>query len=91
MLILENTVAFNLVGPAGPTSQFLKLLNGTHDFSGLVLARTVLLMDRAAQFRNLESCGGKNVRVRLGPLYFISPEPALFGQPERTNGERPKF
>ena len=40
---------------------------------------------------NLESCGGKNVRARLGPPHLNWPEPVIFGQPERANGKRPKF
>ena len=39
---------------------------------------------------NLENCGGKNVRARLGPFHLNWPEPVLFGRPERTNGKRPK-
>ena len=40
---------------------------------------------------NLESCGGKNVSVSLGPFRLIWPEPVLFGRPDRTNGKPPKF
>ena len=36
----------------------------------------------------LESCGGKNVRARLGPFHLNWPEPVLFGWPERTNGKQ---
>ena len=40
--------------------------------------------------RGLESCGGKNVHVHLGPFHLNWPEPVLFGRPERTDGRRPK-
>ena len=54
---------------------------------------------RAAQFSrsgrpkrgNLESCGGKNVRARLGPFHLNWSEQVLFGRPERTDGTQPKL
>ena len=54
---------------------------------------------RAAQFSragrpkggNLESCCGKNVRVRLRPLRFNWLESVLSGGPERTSGKRSNF
>ena len=45
-LIGKYIITFHLTGLAGPTSQFL---NGTHEFSKLVLARMAPLI-RAAQF-----------------------------------------
>ena len=79
-----------LSGLTGLTSQFL---NGTHEFSDLVLARMALLMghnhsvlplrsDKAREF-------GENVRARLGPFHQNCPESVLFGGPEETNGKRP--
>ena len=50
------------------------------------LARIALLVDQSqpAKVRELESCGGKNIRALLGPFHLNRPEPVLFGQPERT-------
>ena len=69
---------------AGPTSQFL---NGTHEFSELVLVRMALLVDQTRSIPcsgrpkrgNLETCGGKNVRARLGP----------FAWSDLTDGKQP--
>ena len=68
-------VAFHLSRLSGPTSQFL---NGTHEFSELVLARTVLLMDqsrsvlplRSAKARELGELSRENVRALLGPFHL---------------------
>ena len=68
-------VAFHLSRLSGPTSQFL---NGTHEFSELVLARTVLLMDqsrsvlplRSAKARELGELWRENVRALLGPFHL---------------------
>ena len=51
-------------------------------------SRSVLPL-RLVEARELESCGGKNVRARLFHLNW--PEPVLFGRPERTSGKRPKL
>ena len=88
---VEIKVAFRL---SGPTSQFL---NGTHEFSELVLARMVLLMDqsrsvlplRSSKAREFRELWRKNVRAHLEPFHFSWPEPVLFGRAERTSGKRP--
>ena len=57
-------LAFYLSHLIGPTSQFL---NGTHEFSELVLARMVLLMDQSRSVLPLRSANaGKNVQAHLG-------------------------
>ena len=97
-LLCATSVAFHSSGLSGPTSQFLA---ETHEFSELVLARMVLLLDqsrsvlplRSAKARDqvLGSCGGKNVRAHIGPFHIIWPEPVLFGRPERTRAKPTKF
>ena len=52
-------------------------------------SRSVLPL-RSANVGDLESCGGKNVRARLGPFHLNWPEPVLFGRPDGTSGKRPK-
>ena len=69
-------------GLSGPTSQFL---NGTHEFSELVLARMALLMDqsrsvlplRSAKAREFGELWRENVRARLGPFHLNWPELVL--------------
>ena len=88
-------VAFHLYGLSGPTSQFL---NGTNEFSELVLARMSLLMEqrssvlplRSAKAREFGKLWRENVHARLRPYHLNWSEPVLFGRPERTNGKRPK-
>ena len=86
---LFNKVAVHLSSLAGPTSQFL---NGTHKSSGPVLPSMYSCSwIRAAQFfrsgrqkrGNLESCGGKNVRVRLQPFHLSWPELTSSFRPTR--------
>ena len=68
---------------AGPTSQ---LLNGTYEFSELVLARMALLTDqtrsalrlRSAKAREFGEFWRENVGARLGSFHLNRPEP-VFG------------
>ena len=48
----ESKFAFSLTGLAGPTNQFL---NGTYEFSEMVLARMALLMDQSRAVLPLRS------------------------------------
>ena len=78
---------------AGPISL---LLNGTHEFSELVLSRMAsCLWFRAAQFSrvgrpkcgNLESCGGKS-RYSPWKLRYKLARTSSFQRPEWANGKR---
>ena len=77
-------VAFHLSGLVERTSS-------GHDGLLMDQSRSVLPL-RSARRGNLESCGGKNVRARLGPFHLNWPEPVPFGRPERTcYGKRPEY
>ena len=60
----DHIITFHMFGLASLTSQFL---NGTHNFSELVLAGMALFMDLSRSSRpkcgNLENCGGKSVHA----------------------------
>ena len=50
---------------AGPTFQYWQYLDGTHDSAWIRAAQS--FRSGREKRGNLESCGGKNVRARLGP------------------------
>ena len=79
-------VASHLLGLAGLTSQFL---NGTHEFSVLVLGRMALLMDQSRSVLVPAPVGqspGQSTGIqRVGPLHLNWPEPVFFSRAESTN------
>ena len=78
-------------GIAGPTSQFL---NGTHEFSELVLARIALLMDQSRSVLSLRSAKARELsREKCTRTHWTFPfklvRTSSF-RPARTNGKQPQ-
>ena len=94
-MVCQNNLLLQVVRcPVRPSSS---VINGTNEFSELVLAEMVLLIDqsrsvlslRSAKAREfqLESCGRSKCTPRFGPFRLNWLEPVLFEWPERTNEE----